>query len=397
MPAKKQVIKKETKKDKPVKKDTKKTVKTVKSNKKIQKQPIIKKENSKRHFSIVYNGKRLSSTPSGKRPKQAANKALTAIFNLMDEKTRKDYIDNGKEVYFDLYENGRKKKNAKGLRRIFRYTGMRVNTCDYCFICDFNDFCDDCKKKIKTLQNDIKKEQNSEKIVMKNLKLYKRYLYCKEKGWKLPELNEHIEKNKKVYDGIINCKKCKKDNIEINHMVIKYSDECLKLIDELHNSNDNITKKQVIKNIQLLKDYMNSDISKRPELNSHIKDANNLPKYEKIVKSIMGFTEYCKEHEKDDPKGEKYEGCKLIRSPIGYKYTNIVRKSTEEDLKHIGKLITSEEIDKMEEEHKEEINKKNGVEKKEEPKKEVKKAPKKKEDKKEEPKKVQRKTPAKKQ
>lgn len=359
------------KKEKTMKKETKKTVK-----KQVKPKTVVKKENSnvKRHFSIIYNGQKLSSTPSGKRPKQAANKALTAIFKTMKPEDVKDYIDNGKEVHFDLYENGRKKKNAKGLRRIFRYTGMRVNTCDYCLNIDF---CDDCKKKIKSLEDT--KNKIDEKIILKNLKLYKRYLYCKEKEWKLPELNKHIEDNKKVYDAIINCKKCKKNDIQIKHMIVKHCPHCLELIEELHKTETPITKKQVIKNIKLLKDYMDKkeDISKQPELNAHIKDSANLAKYKEIIE--------CKK-------------CTVVESPIGYKYTNIVRKSTEEDLKHIGTLITSEDIDKMEEKIKEE-NKKD--EKQDETKKEVKKVSKKKEEpkeevKKEETKKEIKKTPVRK-
>lgn len=386
--------KQQTKKDTKTTKRAVKVVKTAKSvkpkaSKKQSKTSTVKKENtnSKRHFSIIYKGVKLSSTPSGKRPKQAANKALTAIFNTMDEKERKDYIDNGKEVYFDLYENGRKKKNAKGLRRIFRYTGMRVNTCDYCLNVEF---CDDCKKKIQSLVKLVKPDDvkdikidktksKEEKFVIKNLKLYKRYNYCKSKGWKLPELTKFIEDNKKVYDAIIGCKKCKTTNIQINHLVVKHCPDCLKMIDELHKSDENITKKQVIKNIKILKDYLDNkdDISKQPNLSEHIKA--NSDKYKQIIN--------CSK-------------CEKVDSAIGYKYTNIVRKSTEEDLKHVGTLITSEEIDKIEEKIKEENKKEE--QKKDETKKEVKKITKKEEQKKEEEpkkevKKTVRKAPAKKQ
>ena len=360
----KKVVRKET-----MKKDIKKTNKSKKTTK--PKTQVVKKENpnSKRHFSIIYNGEKLSSTPSGKRPKQAANKALTAIFKTkLSEAEQKDFIDNGKEIHFELYENGRNKKNAKGLRRIFKYTGMRVNTCDYCLNVDF---CDDCKKKLddlvkkvdikqikytkeelkeaeksgKTIYKDFKykvdtsksdkenDEINKKRFVMKNLKLYKRYIFSQAKKWKyIPSLNAFIEENKKVYDTILKCKKCKKSDININHTVVKYCNKCDDIIKELNND-ESITKKEIIKNINFLKEINESfkefnedSINKIPNLNKHIK--NNLSKYISIVN--------CKQ-------------CEIITpDPILYKYTNIVRKSTDEDLKDV-KSITSQEIDKIEE------------------------------------------------
>ena len=69
-----------------------------------------------RHFTITYEGEEMTSRPSGKLPKQAANKALTAII-------KKFNIDGsliGKEINFSLTENGR---NAS--KRIFNYIGIR--------------------------------------------------------------------------------------------------------------------------------------------------------------------------------------------------------------------------------------------------------------------------------
>ena len=97
--------------------------------KKTTEKPQAEVQNKTRHFSIIYGGVKLAATPSGKRPKQAANKALTSIFGTMDEATKKKLI--GQEIKFCLYENCKRKKNAKGElldRRIFHYTGKRTET-----------------------------------------------------------------------------------------------------------------------------------------------------------------------------------------------------------------------------------------------------------------------------
>ena len=105
---------------------TKKTTTKKVSEPTEQKKTVVAKT---RHFSVIYGGKKLSTMPSGKRPKQAANKALTSIFSQFDEAQKKKMI--GKDIKFTLYENGKRKKNAKGElvpRRIFFYVGKREET-----------------------------------------------------------------------------------------------------------------------------------------------------------------------------------------------------------------------------------------------------------------------------
>ena len=81
-----------------------------------------------RHFYVYYNGEKLSSRLSGKRPKQAAQKAISSIVKL-----HKDLI--GKEIEFYIVETGRKKYKLKKvggktkrvplIKRQFYYKGIR--------------------------------------------------------------------------------------------------------------------------------------------------------------------------------------------------------------------------------------------------------------------------------
>lgn len=103
-----------------------KTTKTTKPNTTTLKN---KKENIKtRHFYVYYNGEKLSSRLSGKRPKQAAQKAISSIVKLHN-----DLI--GKKIEFYIVETGRKKfkekkvggkiKRVPIIKRQFYYTGIR--------------------------------------------------------------------------------------------------------------------------------------------------------------------------------------------------------------------------------------------------------------------------------
>ena len=105
---------------------TTKAIKTTKSNTTTLKN---KEENIKtRHFYVYYNGEKLSSRLSGKRPKQAAQKAISSIVKLHN-----DLI--GKKIEFYIVETGRKKfkekkvggkiKRVPIIKRQFYYTGIK--------------------------------------------------------------------------------------------------------------------------------------------------------------------------------------------------------------------------------------------------------------------------------
>lgn len=224
---------KNTKTSKTVSKTTKKATKkpvakkpaAKKNVKKAVKKVVEKKEKvvRNRHFSIIYNGERLSATPSGKRPKQAANKALTSIFASMDDKTRESMI--GKDINFALYENCKRRKNAKGVitpRRIFRYTGKRIETAkqtggkDISISHEVILYCDKCKAMIEKLKTIDSKNIITKKQVIKNIKLYKKYLKA-DKLLKKPVLNKHIEDHEDEYKEIVNCTSCKKTQKTITY------------------------------------------------------------------------------------------------------------------------------------------------------------------------------------
>lgn len=221
---------KNTKVSKTASKTTKKVAKkpvakkpaAKKTVKKVAKKVVEKKEKvvRNRHFSIIYNGQRLSATPSGKRPKQAANKALTSIFASMDDKTKAEMI--GKDINFALYENCKRRKNSKGVltpRRIFRYTGKRTETAkqtggkDISISHEVIVYCDKCKAMIEKLRGIETENQITKKQVIKNIKLYKKYI----KSGKKSPINKHIEDHEKEYAEIVNCTSCKKEQKTITY------------------------------------------------------------------------------------------------------------------------------------------------------------------------------------
>lgn len=219
------------------KKQVKKVAKTTKKpqNKKVStKKPQQKKEKQQksithknRHFSIIYDGKKMKATPSGKRPKQAAQKALTAIFKMLKENGQDISKLYDTDIKFVLYENGKRRKNKKGEyvpRRIFRYTGKRSELPSSSIKREIITYCDACKKKIEELQKDniTKKQFNT------NLKALKRYLKLdKEKQDKF-EMHEHLKKHLEEYKAILECSKCKKEIKEIEYKfsnTVKKTDE----------------------------------------------------------------------------------------------------------------------------------------------------------------------------
>ena len=81
----------------------------------IEQQPteeIDEEETNKtRHFYVYYKGEKLEHTRlSGKRPKQAAQKALTSIIKYEEKQGNKLY---DKDIYFYIVETGRKKYRTK--------------------------------------------------------------------------------------------------------------------------------------------------------------------------------------------------------------------------------------------------------------------------------------------
>ena len=218
---KKNVKQTKTVQKKKVSKSVKKAVK--KAQKKVIQKPIT---NKNRHFSIIYEGKKMNATPSGKRPKQAAQKALTAIFKML--KARGDDVSKlyNVDIKFILYENGKRKKNSKGEyvpRRIFRYTGKRSELPTSNIKREIITYCDDCKKKIEELQKDITKKQFNI-----NLKTLKRYIKLDEEKQKSFVMQEHLKKHLEEYKLILNCSKCKKETKEIEYKfsnTVKKTDE----------------------------------------------------------------------------------------------------------------------------------------------------------------------------
>ena len=212
--------------EKATKKTTTKKATTKKMTNKVsepteQKKTVVAKT---RHFSVIYGGKKLSTMPSGKRPKQAANKALTSIFSQFDEAQKKKMI--GKDIKFTLYENGKRKKNAKGElvpRRIFFYVGKREETkkmtggkpANISISHEVITYCNDCKDRIEKLKTIDPDNVLSKKQVNKNIRLFKKYVKAADD--KKPELDEHIKKFMKEYEAIVNCTKCKKEQKTISY------------------------------------------------------------------------------------------------------------------------------------------------------------------------------------
>lgn len=223
----KQQTKKAVKQTKTVqkKKVAKKAIKKAQK-KVVQKQKPVSITNKNRHFSIIYEGKKLNATPSGKRPKQAAQKALTAIFKML--KLRGDDISKlyNVDIKFVLYENGKRHKNSKGEyvpRRIFRYTGKRSELPISNIKREIITYCDDCKKKMEELQKDITKKQFNI-----NLKSLKRYLKMKDEQKKNFVMHEHLAKHLEEYKKILECSKCKKETKTIEYKfsnTVKKTDE----------------------------------------------------------------------------------------------------------------------------------------------------------------------------
>lgn len=270
-------VKKDNKKivKKIIKKDIKKAVKKV-----IEKKDDIKKSQRNRHFSVIYNGQRLHATPSGKRPKQAANKALTSIFKSMDEATKKKMI--GQDIKFCLYENCKRKKNAKGLlceRRIFRYTGKRVEIDSSKGVGiphEVITYCSKCKDLIEHLRTIEDKNTITKKQVFKNIKLLKKYLKTEDIA-KRPELNEHIKKHMKEYEDIVKCDKCKK---EIREIPYKFTNTVKKTDDKDLTEEDKKINSEFIDQIEnKLKEERKTE-EKKQEEKQKPKDKQEKPKEE---------------------------------------------------------------------------------------------------------------------
>jgi len=112
-------------------------------------------DNKSRHFYVFYKGVKLDNTRlSGKRPKQAAQKALTSIIKY-EKKNGNDM--KGKEIKFWIEETGRKKyrekkvgdklKRVEIIKRRFYYKGTKTHIPED----PKDDFYKD--KKIKTGKN----------------------------------------------------------------------------------------------------------------------------------------------------------------------------------------------------------------------------------------------------
>ena len=238
--------------------------------KKTTEKPQAEVQNKTRHFSIIYGGVKLAATPSGKRPKQAANKALTSIFGSMDEATKKKLI--GQEIKFCLYENCKRKKNAKGElldRRIFHYTGKRTETAKMTggktveISHEVVVYCDKCKELIEKLRTIDPNNILTKKQVNKNIKLYKKYI--KTVG-KKPALNDHINSYVDEYKKIVECKDCKREQKTITYKftntvkktdIKDYTEEDKKItsqfIDQIENSLKDEKKKKEGENVEKVK------------------------------------------------------------------------------------------------------------------------------------------------
>lgn len=238
--------KRAVKPNKTAKKDKEQKVKGAKPVKELLK-PIT---NKTRHFSIIYEGKKLKATPtgknlkastgnkyatpSGKRPKQAAQKALTAIFKMLKAEGKDITKYYNTDIKFVLYENGKRKKNSKGQyvsRRIFRYTGRREELPLSNIPREIITRCDECKKKMDLLQKDniTKKQFNINLKSLKRLESYKKKVEELQKdtskkqaekaelleryeGYiKKFEMDEHLKTHLEEYKSILGCSKCKKE------------------------------------------------------------------------------------------------------------------------------------------------------------------------------------------
>ena len=264
--------------------------------KKTTEKPQAEVQNKTRHFSIIYGGVKLAATPSGKRPKQAANKALTSIFGSMDEATKKKLI--GQEIKFCLYENCKRKKNAKGElldRRIFHYTGKRTETAKMTggktveISHEVVVYCDKCKELIEKLRTIDPNNIITKKQVNKNIKLYKKYI--KTVG-KKPALNDHINSYVDEYKKIVECKDCKREQKTITYKftntvkktdIKDYTEEDKKItsqfIDQIENSLKDEKKKKEGEKIEKVK-----KVEKKEDKEEKKEDKKEEKKSEKVEK-----------------------------------------------------------------------------------------------------------------
>lgn len=263
--------------------------------KKTTEKPQAEVQNKIRHFSIIYGGVKLAATPSGKRPKQAANKALTSIFGSMDEATKKKLI--GQEIKFCLYENCKRKKNAKGElldRRIFHYTGKRTETAKMTggktveISHEVVVYCDKCKDLIEKLRTIDPNNILTKKQVNKNIKLYKKYI--KTVG-KKPALNDHINSFVDEYKKIVECKDCKREQKTITY---KFTNTVKKTDIKDYTEEDKKITSQFIDQIENnLKDEKKK------------KEVEKVEKVDKVEKVKKVKKEEKKEEKKEDKKEEK--------------------------------------------------------------------------------------------
>lgn len=237
---KKQIVKKQTPK-KVQKTVSKKVVKRV-AKKTVKKTETKPRTNRIRHFSIIYKGERLNATPSGKRPKQAANKALTSIFAFLKEQGQDISKLINTDIKFFLYENGKRRKSASNgylPRRVFAYTGKRVELKDDDKPIEIKHevikYCTDCIKRINDLKTADKEHVMTKKQIMKNIKLLKKYLKTDAKERKDEMINEHIKKYQKQYEEIIKCSKCVKEEKTITY---KYTNTVKKTPESELNEDD---------------------------------------------------------------------------------------------------------------------------------------------------------------
>ena len=256
--------------------------------KKTTEKPQAEVQNKTRHFSIIYGGVKLAATPSGKRPKQAANKALTSIFGSMDEATKKKLI--GQEIKFCLYENCKRKKNAKGElldRRIFHYTGKRTETAKMTggktveISHEVVVYCDKCKELIEKLRTIDPNNILTKKQINKNIKLYKKYI--KTVG-KKPALNDHINSFVDEYKKIVECKDCKREQKTITY---KFTNTVKKTDIKDYTYEDNKITYQYIDQIEnTMKDEKKKKEVEKIERVKKLKEKINVEKEEKKSKKI---------------------------------------------------------------------------------------------------------------
>lgn len=149
---------------KAVPKEKSTTPAATKTDKKQTVKPATSITNKTRHFYVYYKGNKLEHTRlSGKRPKQAANKALTSIIKFEKSKGE-DVIE--KEIKFYIVETGRKKwkekkvgqktKKVMIIKRKFYYVGKKVHIP--------TDLTSDYYKNKKIIKVDLEQDANGKII-----------------------------------------------------------------------------------------------------------------------------------------------------------------------------------------------------------------------------------------